>query len=337
MIIRLALLGLLVPPCGATGGPRTTIRLAPIAINGNNDIAITAINDSGAVAGVLTDPAGYHVLVVTPDAVTELMRLLPGLNGCCAPVVRFIDNLGDVGGTNCESMTCFGWIFRHGKQIGFSLGDYDASRPSLMADANGDVAYDSVAHVMHTPFMGPDHKPEMDVGLPGGVSSVQSMNARGVMAGTTLAFFGRLLQCAMFVGRRGHFAFSAPPGATSISVGGINDADEVAGAFREESGLEHGFLERHGAFQFFTLPQGATEVTVTAINDAGRVVGSYLEGTKQARQGFLYDNTSIIILGAFAPNDEVNVAINDRGDMVLSATGSHGARSYWATCSVSGC
>jgi len=79
MIIRLALLGFLVPPCGATGGPRTTIRLAPIAIHGNNDIAITAINDSGAVAGVLTDPAGYHVLVVTPDAVTELMRLLPGL------------------------------------------------------------------------------------------------------------------------------------------------------------------------------------------------------------------------------------------------------------------
>ncbi len=87
IIVRLALLGLSLFPCGGTAAPQTALRLMPSVINGDDDVVINALNDRGAVAGMRTDKAGYHVFIVIADDVTELMRELPGINGCCAPVV----------------------------------------------------------------------------------------------------------------------------------------------------------------------------------------------------------------------------------------------------------
>jgi hypothetical protein len=77
--------------------------------------------------------------------------------------------------------------------------------------------------------------------------------------------------------RSGKFETIAYPGASSTQAFGVNDSDEVVGAYTTGSGnsaVTHGFTWRNGKFATVNIPAGSS-TTVNGVNDEGDVVGFY--------------------------------------------------------------
>jgi len=69
------------------------------------------------------------------------------------------------------------------------------------------------------------------------------------------------------------------PGAAMTQIFGINDSDEVAGAYTTGTGnsaVTHGFVWLNGKFGTVDVPAGSS-TTVNGINDEGDLVGFYTD------------------------------------------------------------
>jgi len=98
---------------------------------------------------------------------------------------------------------------------------------------------------------------------------------------------------------KGTFRAITPPGATSITATGINDAGAVSGFFTEKSGTVASFLY-HGAGNYTVVEfPGSTNTTALGVNNRGQMVGSYVDSAGLTH-GFLYTN------GTFQSIDDPN-------------------------------
>ena len=80
----------------------------------------------------------------------------------------------------------------------------------------------------------------------------------------------------------GQFITLAVPGAAMTQAFGVNDRDEVVGAYTVGSGNNaktHGFTWRPGhGFSTVDDPHGVGTTTINGVNDAGELVGFYVDG-----------------------------------------------------------
>ena len=80
----------------------------------------------------------------------------------------------------------------------------------------------------------------------------------------------------------GQFITLAVPGASMTQAFGVNDRDEVVGAYTVGSGSSaqmHGFTWRPGhGFSTVDDPHGVGTTTINGVNDAGELVGFYTDG-----------------------------------------------------------
>ena len=103
------------------------------------------------------------------------------------------------------------------------------------------------------------------------------------------------------------------PGAPFTLAGGINNLGQIAGFFRDSSGVVHGYVQDGDDIREITFP-GARKTFPSAINNAGTVAGSYSDG--KTFHGFILEHgvfTSIDFPGAIVTTV---VDLNDRGDVV---------------------
>jgi hypothetical protein len=79
----------------------------------------------------------------------------------------------------------------------------------------------------------------------------------------------------------GRFITLAVPGATMTQAFGVNDRDEVVGAYTVGTGssaVTHGFTWRPGyGFRTVDDPHGVGTTTVNGVNDSGDLVGFYVD------------------------------------------------------------
>jgi hypothetical protein len=79
--------------------------------------------------------------------------------------------------------------------------------------------------------------------------------------------------------RSGRFTTIAYPGASMTQAFGVNDSDEVVGAYTTGSGssaVTHGFTWLNGKFAAVNIG-GASSTTINGVNDEGDVVGFYTD------------------------------------------------------------
>ncbi|HTZ70477.1 MAG TPA: hypothetical protein VMB71_07500, partial [Acetobacteraceae bacterium] len=168
-------------------------------------------------------------------------------------------------------------------------------------------------------------------------NTIESMNWSGMVAGTSYTLSGA---DQVFAGRGKNFTSLTPPGATSVKGGFINDKGDVAGTWRDSSNVWHGFLYSGGTYASFDMPEAASSMAVTGINGADRVVGTYVSTADSHQHGFLYNGTTVSSFGKFNQFDNVVVALNAAGKIIVSnqLLGNEPAyHSYRVTCSGSGC
>jgi uncharacterized membrane protein len=75
---------------------------------------------------------------------------------------------------------------------------------------------------------------------------------------------------------KGEFRTLDFPGAPLTQAFGLNNHDEVVGAYVDASGLTHGFIFDDGEFTSVDDPQGIGTTTINGINDRGQIVGFYV-------------------------------------------------------------
>ena len=59
---------------------------------------------------------------------------------------------------------------------------------------------------------------------------------------------------------------------------GLNNEDDVVGAYMDAAGLTHGFIFDDGFFQSVDDPEGVGTTTINGINDRGQLVGFFVDG-----------------------------------------------------------
>jgi hypothetical protein len=93
-----------------------------------------------------------------------------------------------------------------------------------------------------------------------------------------------------FLLRGGQFMTLAVPGASMTQAFGVNDSDEVVGAYTVGSGnnaATHGFTwTPQGGFRTVNDPQGPGTTTINGVNDDGDLVGFYTD-SKGNTDGFM--------------------------------------------------
>jgi uncharacterized membrane protein len=108
----------------------------------------------------------------------------------------------------------------------------------------------------------------------------------------------------------------------AVTVGGIDDAGDVAGFYYALDGSTNSFIRyANGTFQPIYVP-GSTYTEVLGMNDLGQVVGFYAEGNEQ--YGFIWTSSGITTLNVPGAVDTDPSGINDAGIIVGSYTDSTG-------------
>src|SRR5436309_2445328 len=85
------------------------------------------------------------------------------------------------------------------------------------------------------------------------------------------------------------------PGAPRTGLTNINNLGQTVGFFRDNAGVDHGFLLSGGSFTTVE-PAGATASFANGINDSGQIVGQYTDASG-TDHGFLFSG------GTFTPID----------------------------------
>lgn len=103
-------------------------------------------------------------------------------------------------------------------------------------------------------------------------------------------------------------------GGIESRASGINSSGKVVGYSVTDTGKMHAFLWDGSLRDLGTLPT-ATETFANGINDADQIVGVSVDPGSTSKRAFLWQNGTMIDLGAFAPH-----AINKTGEIVGSLT-----------------
>ncbi len=93
-----------------------------------------------------------------------------------------------------------------------------------------------------------------------------------------------------FLLRGKHFTEFSFPGSTNTTPLGINNSDQLVGAYVDGAGKMHGFLVsqvwKHASFLSIDDPKGVGTTTINGLNDKGQFVGFYVDSAGNT-DGFL--------------------------------------------------
>jgi probable HAF family extracellular repeat protein len=328
----------------------TKMDLNQIEVSGNANVQATSINDKGLITAVLYE-AGSSAgtgLIIDGSNVTTLPAPDAGANGVYP--IQISDD-GKVLGWNGEATFAIPHLFRyslkkaaylpsHGVILNMTYTDHSAVFP-LGEDRRGDI-FINVIQGRDAPVKneyGP-LKALQQAPFEGRAQILRSLNDSGYVAGDALQNDSGASQ--VFVGSGGSFVYVTPPGSTSAKGGYVNDSHDVAGAYTDAAGAEHGFVYSAGQYTTFDMPQAATSVTVTGFNNKGRVVGSYTSTADGKQHGFIYNGSAVSSIGSFKTDGTVSVALNKRSDMVVTINSSRNDESpdylsYQVSCTGPGC
>ncbi|MDE3195579.1 MAG: hypothetical protein KGN84_04505, partial [Acidobacteriota bacterium] len=106
-------------------------------------------------------------------------------------------------------------------------------------------------------------------------------------------------------------AIQTPAGMTGITLSGINDAGQIAGAGTLSGALDV-FIATTSGDTLIPLPTGSTNLTIGDINSTGQVSGSY--APSGAIKAFEADTTNGITTFS-ASSQYFGYSINDSGDV----------------------
>jgi len=130
--------------------------------------------------------------------------------------------------------------------------------------------------------------PGYPTGTAGPSLTAAAINNQGDIAGFYTDRNGRT--DAFLDDKHGSFHTLDYPGATATQAFGVNDRDEVVGAYTVGTGsgaMMHGFTwTPRGGFHSIDEPQGQGTTTINGVNDSGDLVGFYVDATGNT-DGFL--------------------------------------------------
>ncbi|HZR53483.1 MAG TPA: hypothetical protein VFB06_28750 [Streptosporangiaceae bacterium] len=258
---------------------------------------LLGINDDGVIAGYFGSGAqghpnkGYELW--TPDTYRNenfphsVQTQVTGLNNE-GVTVGFWSTMNTASGANSN----FGFYARNGRfhAVNFPTGDNASPQvDQLLGVNNHDVAVG-----FYTNGQGGNRGYEYDIrthqftrvlvpGAPGGTAgpslTAAAINDHGDVAGfynRTSAKVDAFLRLS-----DGRFITLAVPGASMTQAFGVNDGDEVVGAYTTGSGdnaQAHGFVWRPGhGFVTVDDPHGIGATTINGVNDHGDLVGFYTD------------------------------------------------------------
>jgi hypothetical protein len=281
-----------------------------VTLNDSRDLTfnqLLGVNNEGVIAGYFGSGAAGHpnkgYALVPPFAQRDFLN--ENFPGAVQTQVTGINDRGITVGfwsaqnTASMSNSNFGFYWQNGRfrTVNFPTGD-NASPPvsQLLGVNDSDIAVG-----FYTNGQGSNRGYEYNirtrqftrVTVPGAASGVNgpsltaaAINNNGDVAG----FYSKTSsQVDAFLKlRNGRFLTLAYPGASMTQAFGVNDSDEVVGAYTTGSGnsaVTHGFVWRGGKFAAINIP-GGSSTTVNGINDENDLVGFYTDA-KGNTDGFL--------------------------------------------------
>ena len=258
---------------------------------------LLGINDNGHIAGYFGSGAAGHpnkgYLLRPPYGSQSRFQNINFPGSTQTQVTGLNDEGVQVGfwsTQNTASMNNnnFGFYLAGGRfhEVNFPTGD-NASPPvdQLLGVNNHDVAVG-----FYTNGQGNNRGYEYNIVThqfsrvvkPGGASAsltAAAINNHGAVAGFYTAKGGATDGFLKYAG--GRFIKLAVPGASMTQVFGVNDSDEVVGAYTDGTGNSatmHGFTWRPGhGFTTVDDPHGVGTTTINGINDSGDLVGFYTD------------------------------------------------------------
>ncbi len=337
-------------PSLAANAQTTQFRLKQIVIAGDDNVQATALNDAGVIvgslyAGITDDESGFSI---AGNTVTTLPPPNMSGNGFNP---RAIDPAGNI----------YGWahtaIGSGGSALTYYLsnnGTYNAAYQSLLLapgtfeahiipvamglNAKGEVFFNTI-YSLDDP-VGANYGKPPNYKTPPSVdrfTEIESLNNSGTIVEEGFSFTG---DYSLYVGKGKAFTQVLPAGSINTRGGLLNNAGAVAGSYLDASHQPHGFVYAGGNYTVFEIPEPATAVLATGFNDMGRVVGSYTSAANGKQHGFLYNGTTVSTFGAFGKNDTVKLAINNKGNIIVSDqiyTTNLKYLSYAVSCHGAGC
>lgn len=258
---------------------------------------LLGINDDGVIAGYFGSGAqghpnkGYELW--TPNTYRgenfphSVQTQVTGLNDE-GVTVGFWSTMNTASNTNNN----FGFYAQHGSfhAVNFPTGDNASPQvDQLLGVSNHDIAVG-----FYTNGQGSNRGYEYNIrthrftrvlvpGAPGGTAgpslTAAAINNHGDVAGfynKTSSKVDAFLRLS-----NGRFVTLAVPGASMTQAFGVNDGDEVVGAYTTGSGdnaQTHGFVWRPGhGFQTVDDPHGIGTTLINGVNDHGDLVGFYTD------------------------------------------------------------
>jgi hypothetical protein len=312
----------------------THFGMKPIVIAGSTNVNATAINNKRAIVGTFDAGSATNGFILRGGVLTTLPPTFAGCVDPCVAVPTAINAAGAVVGQTFFGNS-YGFLWRNGAYVGaggfdLGLGGGYVAGPGLN-NKSEEFYNDHSGSGFYTPYFGTPGA-MVPITPPGSFPEITSINNRGAVAGT-FAPFAR----SIFVKRNGKFVTILPPGAVASEGGFINDLGAVAGSYQDTASVWHGFVYHARKYARFDMPAPAASITVQAINNKGRVVGVHVGGKNSVQRVFLYNGNTVSVFGRHAAGDQLHLAMNDAGILLVSDYAAGVYRSWRVLCGGSGC
>lgn len=180
--------------------------------------------------------------------------------------------------------------------IGMTAGAYT---PTLLAQAR--VAYTAVEYAT--------------LDNPGATVVIRSMNSNNDVAGGFQRDRRKASSALVFMANNGVEDASGEQGAGNSVAYGINDQNEVVGAFNTNVALRPFRSVRRAGFQELALPPGSNSGIAYALNELGEAAG-YAGGTAGIRPVWWTRRGEVQLLQTTGSQTARALDLNDRGDVV---------------------
>jgi uncharacterized membrane protein len=325
----------------------THFRVKQIIIPGASEVHATAINKHGAITGYYVDPPTYfYSFVLDHGKLTTLESDCHGKRAPCNPFADAISDSGAIAGHYSAGTATYSFLWQNGT---YNLAgnvwmgnNYSVELNPLGINKRGMEFYNLEPggnRYGYIPYAG--YPGEYEEVLPNGGFNAyaSSISNDGTVAGETLDDNNLLVA---FIARGGHYKYLAGPygdGVVTPLVGGfyINDNHQLAGLSEStQTYATTGWVYTHGAYATFDLPghgKPVQSVTLQGINNSGRVVGFYTDPNDNTQCAFLYNGSTVSIIGKYTPPVTLVMGISDDGTILLS----YALSSYRVVCHGTGC
>jgi hypothetical protein len=332
----------LAPLCAAAA----TIKLQVVTVPGGSSPYLSTISATGALGGVYWNNTKNAALGFVLDGkhVIVLPKGMEGNLGSAVVPVGFGPFKSVFGYNNyLGSFTCFQFEFGI-YVLGVPAGQAPPTQPGIAVNAKGTLVLDSpdgsggyqYFFGTPTPTEGNLNQLTLDPS-----SYLVSISSAGLMSGS----YNPGTPAVFTVDANNTVTSYSVPGSTATYGGFLNNHGQLAGTYKDASGLLHGFIERAGVYTSFDAPVRVSAMAVQAFSDpssANIPASAYVAGvyTDQSgiQSGFLYHNGSFVPIPLPPGGTSITVVgVSKKGHVALNVVSNTGTTPYVAACSGQGC